>query len=91
MHYVKVTTQTDGTTLARARAAKTRFAKHLADEEMVQGIGICRIGTGYGVKLNLNLDGTDAADAKSFSGVPVLIEVVGRISARPARKTRERK
>ena len=82
----------DGTTLERAQAAKRKMAKHLAGEEMVQGIGICRVGTGYGVKFNISInDEADEADAEVFRGVPVLVEVVGTIRALEKKPKPEKK
>jgi hypothetical protein len=72
-------------TIDRARAAKAKVAKLIGKHPDVTGIGIARVGTGYGVKLNL-VEGTlDATVPRKIDGVPVKVETVGRISKRPSK------
>jgi hypothetical protein len=69
--------------LDEARAAKERAKALFVKKASVVGIGITRVGDGYGVKVNL--DAPPAADAdlpESIDGVPVRIEVVGPIRKR---------
>ncbi len=71
------------TGLDEARAAKERAKVIFADDPSVIGIGITRVGEGYGVKVNLGA--TPASDANlpdSIDGVPIRIEVVGPIRKR---------
>jgi hypothetical protein len=71
------------TGLDEARAAKQRAKAIFADEPSVVGIGITRVGDGYGVKVNL--DASPSPDAKlpeTIDGVPIRIEVVGPIRKR---------
>ena len=71
------------TTLDQARSAKTKAAKVFCRKGNVVGIGITQIGGGYGVKVNIREApeaGVDWPD--SVEGVPVQVEVVGRITKR---------
>jgi hypothetical protein len=66
-------------TLSQARAAKQQALKTLATLAPVTGIGITRIDQGYGLKVNL--ERAPAAPLPSdVDGVPVRVEVVGKIS-----------
>ena len=70
-------------TLDEARAAKHRALDEFRGKASVVGVGITRVGDGYGVKVNL--DAPPAADAKlpdTIDGVPVRIDVVGSIRKR---------
>ncbi len=69
--------------LDEARAAKERAKSIFAGKASVVGIGLTRIGDGYGVKVNL--DAPPASDAnlpKTIDGVPVRVEVIGPIRPR---------
>lgn len=73
-------------TLQLARAAKRRAVELLCDLPGVVGIGVCRTPRGgYGVKVNLERvpprSGRGSVP-KSIAGVPVAVEVVGRIKPR---------
>ncbi len=70
-------------TLDQARTAKTKAAKVFGRKANVVGVGITEIGGGYGVKVNLREapePGTDFPE--SVEGVPVQVEIVGRITKR---------
>jgi len=69
--------------LDEARAAKER-AKHIfARNASVVGIGLTRVGDGYGVKVNFDAPPADDASLpKTIDGVPVRIEVIGSIRPR---------
>ena len=75
-----------------ARAAKHKVLQLTAGAEQVNGVGITRVGNSYAVKVNLADQPTDDFELPSeVDGVPVLVEVVGKISKRPdtgGRKTR---
>jgi hypothetical protein len=74
-------------TLSEARAAKEKLAKIVRGERAVNGIGIAKIGRGYGVKLNLSgKTSTVKALPPAIDGVPVKVEHVGRISKRTRAK-----
>lgn len=74
----------DGVPIERARAAKTHLLEKLSDLPQLGGIGLVRVGEGFGVKVNLSaaLDNDDESVPQAFEGVPVLVEIVGRVSAR---------
>ena len=73
----------DDTALASARAAKARAAEVFAKFGEVVGVGLTRIGDTYGVKVNLERP-PQRPDAMpdQIDGVPVRVEIVGRISKR---------
>jgi hypothetical protein len=67
-------------TLDQARAAKPRVMAVFEKLAAVAGVGVTRVGGGYGVKVNLQTrpaEGTKLPDA--VDGVPVRVEVVGSI------------
>ena len=69
--------------LDEARAAKERAKVLFAKKASVVGIGLTRVGDGYGVKVNL--DAPPAEDAnlpEAIDGVPIRIEVIGPIRPR---------
>ena len=73
----------NGHTLQEARAAKTRALQISERLAPVVGVGITRIGDGYGIKVNLRE--TPVAGARlpnNVDGVPVQVEVVGEIRKR---------
>ncbi len=70
-------------TLDDARAAKAKVHAAFGDDPSVVGVGITRIGAGYGVKLNLEAPpAPDANLPKDVDGVPIRVEVVGTIRKR---------
>ena len=69
------------TTLEEARAAKPKAAALLAALPVV-GVGITRIGDGYGLKVNLSESVADDAVPQQVNGVPIKTEVVGEIRKR---------
>ena len=69
--------------LDEARAAKDRVKALFADKASVVGIGITRVGDGYGVKVNLDAPAAANADLPDMiDGVPIRIAVVGSIRPR---------
>jgi hypothetical protein len=66
-------------TLDQARAAKAVAAVRLADWPVV-GIGITKVGDGYGLKINLS-ERTDPLP-RDVNGVPLQAEVVRTIEKR---------
>lgn len=75
----------EGANLEKARAAKALAVSRLAGLAQVNGVGITRVGQGYGVKINLSEQlhpGTEIPAA--IDGVPVVVELVGRIIPRAA-------
>jgi hypothetical protein len=69
--------------LDEARAAKERAKAIFAKEASVVGIGITRVGDGYGVKVNLDAPpAVDAEFPETIDGVPIRMEVVGPIRPR---------
>lgn len=74
-----------GTTLEAARAAKAEASARFSKLAAVNGVGITRIGDGYGVKINLaEPPAADVELPDVVNGVPVVVEIVGRISKRGA-------
>jgi hypothetical protein len=69
------------TTLEQARAAKRKAVACLAALPVV-GVGITRIGDGYGLKVNLSEGVADDAVPEQMDGVPIKTEVVGKIRKR---------
>ena len=68
-------------TLEEARAAKPKAAAALAALPVV-GVGITRIGGGYGLKVNLSETVAAGAVPDHIDGVPIETEVVGEIRKR---------
>ena len=73
-----------GASIDAARAAKARALEvfgRLGGE--VVGVGLTRVADGYGLKVNLRAPVTPGATLpESVEGVPVRVEVVGRIRPR---------
>jgi hypothetical protein len=66
-----------------ARAAKEQAKRIFAGETSVVGIGLMRVGDGYGVKVNLDAPpANDASFPEAIDGVPIRIEVIGPIQPR---------
>jgi hypothetical protein len=72
-----------GTDLERARAAKERARIVFAAKASVVGVGITRVGGGFGLKVNLSEPPPPGAELpETIDGVPVRVEVVGPIRKR---------
>ena len=70
-------------TLEDARAAKAKAASLLAENPLVNGIGITRCDGGYGIKVNLEKPSRAVRSLlREVDPVPVRVEVVGAISKR---------
>ncbi|MGH2697906.1 MAG: hypothetical protein ACRDJL_01730 [Actinomycetota bacterium] len=67
--------------LDRARAAKDKLAALIADRPTVNGVGISPFEDGFCIKVNLERP-SDEDLPQEFEGVPVRVEVVGRITKR---------
>lgn len=66
-----------------ARSAKQRALELLGDLPGLVGIGLCKVGDGYGLKVNLEAAPPRRARVpKSIDGVPVNVQVVGRLRPR---------
>lgn len=65
--------------LAQARAAKARALEIFSQFGDVVGVGLVRVGEGYGVKVNLQRPPAATRLPRSVDGVPVTVEVVGII------------
>ncbi len=68
-------------TLDEARAAKAAAADVFSPLAPVVGVGITRIGEGYGLKINLREQARGPLPTE-VAGVPVQVEVVGPIRKR---------
>jgi hypothetical protein len=73
----------EGVSIERARAAKAHLVEKLSSVPQLGGVGLVRVGEGFAVKVNLSepLQIGDKIPLE-FEGVPVLIDIVGRIVAR---------
>ncbi len=73
------------TSLDQARAAKPRVRDLLRGVPQLTGVGITRVGDGYAVKVNLSAPPNAELDLPGeIDGVPIRVEVVGRVTKRPA-------
>lgn len=72
---------TNPTTLEEARAAKPKAIALLAELPVV-GVGITRIGDGYGLKVNLREPVAADAVPDQIDGVPIQTDFVGQIRKR---------
>jgi hypothetical protein len=68
-------------TLDQARVAKAKLLALVERVAGVQGVGITRVSEGYALKLNLAARVEPRLPAE-VDGVPVIVEVVGRIAKR---------
>ena len=69
-----------GATLEQARAAKDAALRVFRKLAAVVGVGITRVGEGYGIKVNLREQQTANVNLPdSVDGVPVKVEIVGVI------------
>lgn len=69
------------TTLEEARAAKLK-ALALLSALPVVGVGITRIGDGYGLKVNLSESVADGSVPEHIDGVPIKLEVMEQLRKR---------
>lgn len=66
--------------LEEARDAKERARKLFTNKAEVVGVGITRVGAGYGIKVNLSTSPDPAVELPNvIDGVPIRVEVVGPI------------
>lgn len=73
----------DSPSLDDVRAAKANALKVFGNLAEVVGVGITSIGDGYGLKVNLKaLPKAPDTLPTQIDGVPVKVEVVGRIQKR---------
>jgi hypothetical protein len=68
--------------LDHARAAKLTLAGIVDDLPELRGLGIAMLEGGFGVKVNLSCIPRDRTIPTEVDGVPVIVEVVGTITAR---------
>ena len=68
-------------TIDEARAAKAEASNVFGSLASVAGVGITRIGEGYGLKINL-VEKAKVPLPTEIGGIPVQIEVVGPIQKR---------
>jgi len=70
-------------TIDEARAAKEKTFSVFSSLAAVVGVGITRIDSGYGVKVNLaQPPGPHVGLPDTVDGVPIRIEVVGNLRKR---------
>ena len=68
-------------TLDQVRAAKPKALAALARLAPLAGLGITRVGGGYGLKVNLRV-ASAVPFPEEFEGIPLRVEVVGSIGKR---------
>jgi endonuclease YncB( thermonuclease family) len=69
--------------LTKVRAAQRKVIAQLAQVREVNGVGITRVGDGYGLKVNLAAQPKRQVQLpQEIDGVPIRVEVVGPIRAR---------
>ena len=66
-------------TLDEARAAKRKARERLARVPQVNGIGVVRLRSGYGLKVNLAEAVAAGTIPETVDDVPLQVAVVGRI------------
>ena len=77
--------QPAGSTIEAVRGAKARALETFGKLGKVVGVGITRIGNGFGLKVNLqSAPKTGTPLPAEIDGVPVSVEVVGPIRKRAA-------
>jgi hypothetical protein len=69
-------------TLEQAERAQQKLRTRLTGCANVRGIGIAILDHGYGVKVNLEREDPHHVIPDDVDGVPVIVAVVGIISAR---------
>jgi hypothetical protein len=67
--------------LDTARSAQQHLSEVLSDVSAVNGIGITRVGDGFGLKLNLTDASAEHSVPSEIDGVSVRVVVVGRAFA----------
>lgn len=67
--------------LEEARAAKSKVREMIADQPVVSGVGLVRVGPGWMIKVNVVREASEFDVPQEVDGVPVRVEVVGRIAA----------
>ena len=72
----------DSPSLEAARAVKDEAKRIVARHCTVVGVGLTRRGNGYAVKLNVAEAVDDAMLPRELHGVPLIVEVVGKIGKR---------
>lgn len=71
------------TDIGMARAAKAKALTVFSLLADVNGVGITRVGDGYGLKVNLAEHPSEGVELpREVDGVPVVVEFVGRITKR---------
>lgn len=70
------------TSLERARTAKKEALQRFRKMESLTGVGITRVRGGYAIKLNVSSPIQIARLPTAIHGVPIQVEVTGRIRPR---------
>jgi hypothetical protein len=72
-------TERVGAALEAARRAQKKVRRIVAEAPAYCGIGITFVGDGYGVKVNFRETPSGIEVPAEIDGVPIVIDVVGRI------------
>ena len=71
----------NGRPIEQARAAKPKALSVFAALASLNGIGITKVGDGYGLKVNLSEAPPETVELPTdVDGVPVVVEIVGGIT-----------
>jgi hypothetical protein len=71
--------------LTKVRAAQRKVSAQLAHVREFNGVGITRVGGGYGLKVNMTAQPRRSVQLPAeVDGIPVRVEIVGAIRARRA-------
>ncbi len=72
-----------GADLEKARETKPKALSLFSHLAQVNGVGITRVGDGYGIKVNLAQSLPEGIELpEELDGVPVIVELVGPIRKR---------
>lgn len=77
-----IVAMSEAPTLDDARLAKAKLASILATAGNVVGIGITRVGDGFGLKVNLSDRDESVTVPTEVDGVLIVVEVIGSIRKR---------
>lgn len=70
-----------GASLDQARKVKAEVSARVADNPVIAGIGLARREGGWSVKVNVVRAAPELEIPADVDGVPITVEVVGRVAA----------
>ena len=73
----------NGANISEARAAKAVMLERASSTPQINGVGLVRVGAGYGVKVTLSEPlKAEAGLPEEINGVPIIVDCVGNIAHR---------